>query len=163
MGSVRQQPSCSNSSPQQKRSPDTIRHTRQLNAVTFLIESLQLLQPGSAQLRLVDELLLHFLEPFVRVGSLGPAPRLLPFAILFLDLCSIVASYLMHDEGVEGRAQRLEQGQLEEVRVGPQRGHYFETRGKISDGEGEARNAVGSSRGWETLDEGVRAKGDCAA
>jgi hypothetical protein len=111
---------------------------------------------------LVDKLLLHLLQPFVRVGSLGPAPRLLPL-VLVSDLRSVVACDLMHDEGMKSRAQRLEQGQLEEVWVSSEGRYDFEARGKFGGGEGEAGKTIGSGGGGgRQANERVGSEGDGA-
>jgi hypothetical protein len=104
---VHQQTSSSHSS-HQKWCSDAIRHTGDLETSPLLIESLKLLQPSGTQLRLVDELLFHLLQSFVRVSRLGLAPGLLTFALPVLHFASVVGGDLVHDKGVQGRAQRFQ-------------------------------------------------------
>jgi hypothetical protein len=160
---IHQQPSCLPPNAQKQRRPDAVGHTRHVAALPILVQRLQLLQARRAQLRLVDEILLHLFQSFIRVGGLGLAPRFVALALLLLDLARVVAGYLVHDEGVEGGAQGLQQRQLEEVGVGAEGRHDFDAGGKFSGGEGEAGDAVGRDVVQRRLEEGVAAKGDGAA
>lgn len=145
-GSVREHASSSPPSSQQKRGTDTVRHPRNFCSLPFLIQSLELLQARRPKLRLVDEILLHLLQPFVRVSGLGLAPWLLPFAVFVLDLSGVVGGDLVHYERVQRRAQGLEQRQLEEVGVGCDGGHNLEARRQLRRGEGKAGYAVSGGR-----------------
>ncbi len=145
-GSVHEHASSSPHSFQQKRGPDTIRHPRNRGSLHFVIESLQLLQARRPQLRLVDEILLHLLQPFVRVSGFGLASWLLPFAVFVLDLSGVVGGDLVHYEWVQRRAKGLEQWELEKVGVGSDGAHNLEARRQLRRGKGKAGDAVSGGR-----------------
>lgn len=145
--SVHEHASSSLHSSQQKRGTNTVRHPRNLPSLPFPVQSLQLLQARGPQLRLVDEILLHLLQPLVRVGGLGLAPWLLPFAVFVLHLRGVVGGDLVHYEWVQRGAQGLEQRELEKVRVGSDGGHDLEARRQLRRGEGKAGDAVSGGGG----------------